>query len=59
MTEKGKLPITYEIILYVISQPSSCFDSGTISIYRSYISGVLDTNISNFSHPLRSVELDR
>lgn len=60
MTEKGMLPITYKTNLYVISQPCSCFDntSSTISIYSAYISGVLDTDISDFSHPLRSMKLD-
>lgn len=58
MTENRKLTVTYKIFLYIISKSCSCFDntSSTILVYSIYISGVLDTDISDFT--LRSVKLD-
>lgn len=60
ITENGNLPVTYKIFLYIISQSCSCFDNtnSTLFAYSIYISVVLDTDISDFTHPLRSVKLD-
>lgn len=54
-----KLPVTIYYSMYKFYNPGTILIiEGAVSIYRTYISCILDIRFKDFSYPLRLVKLD-